>query len=346
MGTEHFLLAQQQELITMTSVPIDCSNLWGEGDEGGSDSDIPAIDDTPTTPTTFPVLPCHCSNLSELSKFVTQLGTPFHNTYRLQKPVLLTDFVTHWNIFNTNGDIDMIDTLRERMALHSRTTVHCLYANDNTHFFGNGLCTSHELTLQDVLRASVMRASPDRPFYCRMRPIPTEVWPLFNLEFQSLLPASQHETSGMLFKSHLCACWIGCQGTVTPLHFDTCHGLLAVVQGTKRVTLFPPEDTMYLYRDAPNSDNPHSSQCDYEIWRDGSGSHPRYPSKQGATSYRSKFSRMEETSPVEILVNEGEMLYIPPGWWHVVENVTSTMSVLLPFDMSGVEDLHESLLLL
>ena len=184
----------------MTSVPIDCSNLWGEGDEGGSDSDIPAIDDTPTTPTTFPVLPCHCSNLSELSKFVTQLGTPFHNTYRLQKPVLLTDFVTHWNIFNTNGDIDMIDTLRERMALHSRTTVHCLYANDNTHFFGNGLCTSHELTLQDVLRASVMRASPDRPFYCRMRPIPTEVWPLFNLEFQSLLPASQHETSGMLFK--------------------------------------------------------------------------------------------------------------------------------------------------
>ncbi|KAK3914897.1 Bifunctional peptidase and arginyl-hydroxylase JMJD5 [Frankliniella fusca] len=45
--------------------------------------------------------------------------------------------------------------------------------------------------------------------------------------------------------------WFGPAGTVSPLHFDPKHNLLAQVVGTKRVLLFPPEVSSSLY---PHSD--------------------------------------------------------------------------------------------
>jgi hypothetical protein len=247
--------------------------------------------------------------------------------------------------------------------------------------------------LTDQVRAN---KEPKTPFYCRLRPIPRNFQRLFGTRFDGEEEEKEEEgnegeegkegkegkegnegeegnegnegnegtegtekeqnSGGTVFQEQLCACWIGSAGTITPLHFDTCHGLLCVVQGTKKVVLFPPEDTMYLYRDSNNSANPNSSQCDWEIWTNGCGlfdadsssnDGPRYPSRAPTlASYRHQFSQMEETSPMEVQVKQGEMLYIPPGWWHTVENVTATVAVLLPFDMSGSEDLHAALHLL
>lgn len=69
-------------------------------------------------------------------------------------------------------------------------------------------------------------------------PIPKSFTTLFNLSFDAneavdLETTDSFETS-ILFKKQLCACWIGSQGTITPLHFDTCHGLLAVLHGSKK----------------------------------------------------------------------------------------------------------------
>ena len=36
--------------------------------------------------------------------------------------------------------------------------------------------------------------------------------------------------------------WVGDQGLCTPLHYDLHDGLLTQIQGTKRVTIFPPSD--------------------------------------------------------------------------------------------------------
>ena len=140
------------------------------------------------------------------------------------------------------------------------------------------------------------------------------------------------ESAGTLFKEDLCACWIGSKGIVTPLHFDTCHGLLAGVAGTKRVTLFRPEDTMYLYRRSSSEPNPNSSRADWELWRDGDG------------EARRRFPKLDEAMPIEVELGPGDMLYIPPGWWHTVAGATATVAVLLPFDMSPGEELHPSLM--
>ena len=343
--------------ITMSKLTIDINNLWGEGDDELS-SDDATSSSSPThsvdnnsastfnTTNTVSKLECPCDNLKELSTFVSTPNTTFYDQHRLKKPALLTGYVDHWNI-STQHSSDMNFALQNVMVKINMedNNVAVLYAKDDIHFFGNGLCTAGELRFDQVLSDNVMSGEHEsRPFYCRMRPLPDTICPLLNIHFDD-----NDET--VLFKQKLCACWIGCAGTITPLHFDTCHGFLAVVKGTKKVTLFPPEDTMYMYRDRrASSMNPNSSVCDYELWRvaectekvdRGCPRHP--PIDSSTTSYRAMYSRMEETTPQEVLVHGGTMLYIPPGWWHTVENVTATISVLLPFDMVGDEDLHPAL---
>ena len=326
-------------------------------------------------------LSCPCTTLQQLSNYITT-DILFISHHRAQKPCVLINFVTGWNIFS-NGEAGVHNKIRDLMlsstsaTIPPTTTVPVLTAHDSIHFFGRELCEVSVRNFQDVMDDNIRMINTDNnkdkegkedkesnegkegkeeptiPFYCRLRPVPDELLSSFNL-------IDFHEKN-VLFKKDLCACWIGAAKTITPLHFDTCHGLLAVVAGTKRVTMFPPDDTMYMYRDT-NGANPNSSKCDWEVYRDQTefqGGAPRCWDGKNArdgdgggkcetteTSYRAKFHRMDETSPVEVHVRGGEMLYIPPGWWHTVENVTTTISVLLPFDMIRDEDLHPSLLLL
>src|SRR5918994_1415330 len=41
--------------------------------------------------------------------------------------------------------------------------------------------------------------------------------------------------------------WIGSGGHVVNLHFDPTHNLIAMLAGTKRVTLLPPDNMFNLY---------------------------------------------------------------------------------------------------
>ena len=346
----------------MTTIAIDINNLWGEGDDDYDSSESDEIVTTTTTKATLPTINCKATNLIELSDFVT--SSNFYSNYRSKTPVVIQSFINQFPIMmNQSSKIQsLLSTayIQEHQD-QSRIEINVLHANDKIHFFGNGLCTKSTMLITDVFSEAVMNGTyAGEPFYCRLRPIPKSFTTLFNLSFDAneavdLETTDSFETS-ILFKKQLCACWIGSQGTITPLHFDTCHGLLAVLHGVKKVTLFPPEDSMYLYRDDSTfSDNPNSSKVDLEVYNTDDGSTststststriPRYPPLNGS-SYQEMYSRMEETSPKEVFLKDGEMLYIPPGFWHTVENVTATISVLLPFDMAGNEDLHEALHLL
>lgn len=237
-----------------------------------------------------------------------------------------------------------------------------------------------EMTLGDAAAKCLPTKEPER-LYCRLRPIPCALESeilgdeLFGndtnvgvdcrrdgAEMANVAnPVSRNaaaseaeaddaattENAMVEFRRDLCACWIASAGAITPLHFDLCHGLLVSLHGTKRFTLFPPSDTPYLYRKDPLDANPNSSRVAWETWRE---QHDKWAGSSAAGVQERKaghaywsFPKVAETTPTIAEVGPGDVLYTPPGWWHHVEGLTSTVAVLLPFDMSPGEELHEAL---
>lgn len=92
--------------------------------------------------------------------------------------------------------------------------------------------------------------------------------------------------------------WIGPVGTFTPLHFDLTNNLLAQVKGSKRILLNPPSETQHLYHRRHVFSAVHDITDEERIARD-------FPLAANAITY-------------ELDLAEGELLYIPIGWWHQV----------------------------
>ncbi|XP_050067312.1 bifunctional peptidase and arginyl-hydroxylase JMJD5 [Anopheles maculipalpis] len=107
--------------------------------------------------------------------------------------------------------------------------------------------------------------------------------------------------------------WFGPKGTISPLHTDPCHNLLCQVFGAKTVILARPEDTEKLYPHdhfiLSNTSQVDARQPDYE----------RFPLARDVSFYR-------------VTLHRGEVLYIPPKWWHYVESLSTSFSVSFWFE--------------
>ncbi|CAK9820558.1 Bifunctional peptidase and arginyl-hydroxylase JMJD5 [Anthophora plagiata] len=102
--------------------------------------------------------------------------------------------------------------------------------------------------------------------------------------------------------------WFGPSGTISPLHFDPKNNLLCQVFGYKRVILYNPNDSLNLYpydtRLLNNTAQVDPMNPNYEKW-------PNFSKAKGLMGY----------------LKPGEMLYIPPKWWHHVTSLTPSFSV-------------------
>jgi hypothetical protein len=115
--------------------------------------------------------------------------------------------------------------------------------------------------------------------------------------------------------------WIGPPGTVTPLHCDYDDNIFAQIWGSKRIFLSPPHHAEFLYPREANA------------ILFGSPFDPEAPDFD-------KFPLARQALTIECIVNPGEMLYVPAGWYHQVRALTFSLSAnrwarAMPFALNG-----------
>lgn len=115
--------------------------------------------------------------------------------------------------------------------------------------------------------------------------------------------------------------WLGPAGTVTPLHCDYDDNIFAQIWGSKRIFLAPPHHDEFLY----------PSEANAILF--GSPFDPEAPDFD-------KFPLARQATTIECIVEPGEMLYVPAGWYHQVRALTFSLSANrwargMPYALNG-----------
>jgi hypothetical protein len=100
--------------------------------------------------------------------------------------------------------------------------------------------------------------------------------------------------------------WIGPAGTVTSLHHDLTNNFVAQIVGRKRVLVIPAAQVGRLY----NHQHVFSEIADLEA----PGMAAQYPRLAGARVY-------------DVVLEPGEILFLPFGWWHQVRSLDFSVTV-------------------
>jgi hypothetical protein len=117
--------------------------------------------------------------------------------------------------------------------------------------------------------------------------------------------------------------WLGPKGTRTPLHTDPYHNIFCQVLGYKYVRLYPPEATESVCPRGVDENGINESNTSMVEIKFDPGVAGNVVVEDGENFPR--FGEWREFR--EVIVGPGECLYIPAGWWHYIESLTTSYSV-------------------
>lgn len=121
--------------------------------------------------------------------------------------------------------------------------------------------------------------------------------------------------------------WLGSRGSHSLCHYDTygCN-MVAQVKGRKRWSLFPPEDSCFLYP----TRLPHEESTVFTEVNIRRPDTTKFPDFTRARCYT-------------VDLHPGDVLFVPRKWWHFVECLDTSISIntWIPMPEDHLERLHE-----
>ena len=103
--------------------------------------------------------------------------------------------------------------------------------------------------------------------------------------------------------------WLGPAETLTGYHIDWIDNIFSQIRGRKRFTLVSPEQSRGMYPSRKYDYRSSLSEVEPNTW--DRARHPLYAGVR----------------PVQVVLEPGQMLFLPAGWWHRVEGLTPSISV-------------------
>lgn len=305
-------------------------------------------------PVDKPILthPISCTQALSMSAFQTKVSNTSNHT-----PMIIEDALEHWPAlderpwnspsylleqtlggrrlvpvemgrnYTDEGWGQQIISFKDFMSKYMLSSL-----SSTTATLPTGYLAQHDLFAQ----IPSLRADIGIPDYCYCSPAPsphlTHVKPVPDLD-EPLLNA-----------------WFGPAGTVSPLHTDPYHNILAQVVGYKYVRLYAPSQTTRLYpRDVDENgiDMSNTSRVDLDEAMRAFGEMPWWSKnemhgaedeggdeqlEQTREEFKEMFPEFWDAPYLEGILGPGESLYLPVGWWHYVRSLTASFSVSFWFN--------------
>lgn len=202
-------------------------------------------------------------------------------------PFIVEGFVSQWQAYTQWTH----DNLKLRYGNHQ---VKCFYVDKTDRTFLQQVNQSKTLRFEDFL-ALVFSDNPedDHQYYLRI----DSQHVLFDrmaadFVIPDWLDRYNHSATGI---------WIGQKGNVTPFHHDWWHGFLTQISGTKRYHLIHPLEGAALQKN----------------WKEEA----QYDLAPAPVISSSELRNLNLETYYEGILNPGDMLYIPPYWYHQIDTL-------------------------
>lgn len=236
-------------------------------------------------------------NIERVNGFSLTPQTFFETYQKKSQPVIITGLLQDEPIWD-------LDYLCEKIGQETFPVRFYSQTGNVKQGVGSGT-QSQNMSLEQYAQLLTQPQNPDQPIIylgkCSLKNTPLAQSPILT-QAEQKIGLTQAGTSFNL--------WLGKGGHTTALHYDPLDGTLMQLCGDKEIILFPPSQLYNLYPLAMINHLIHGQKvrCNHSQVNLNNPDFEQFPNLQKALTHQLK-----------VTLRQGEILYIPAGWWHEVK---------------------------